>query len=84
MRTTCLTRKFYCSVSFARQYITDDLDWAQHISEIASKETKTLDFLCGNLALAPKCKTEVKTHTKTLVRPELKYVAPTWSPYYPN
>ena len=31
--------------------ISDNMDWGQHISEISSKATKTLGFLCRNLAL---------------------------------
>ena len=34
--------------------VTDDLDWGQHINNITSKATKTLDFLRRNLTLAPK------------------------------
>ena len=39
--------------------ISDNMDWGQHISEISSKATKTLGFLCMNLALAPKSTKEV-------------------------
>ena len=59
--------------------ISDNMDWGQHISEISSKETKTLGFLRRNLAFAPKSTKEVAY--KTLVRPKLKYAAPIWSPY---
>ena len=64
LQTTCLTTKFYCSVSFARQYITDYMDWAQHISEISSIDSKTLGVLRRNLVFASKCKKEVITQTK--------------------
>ena len=39
--------------------ISDNMDWGQHISEISSKATKTLGFLCRNLAFAPKSTKEV-------------------------
>ena len=59
--------------------ISDNMDWGQHISEISSKATKTLGFLCRNLAFAPRSTKEVAY--KTLVRPKLEYAAPIWSPY---
>ena len=59
--------------------ISDNMDWGQHISEISSKATKTLCFLCRNLAFAPKNTKEVAY--KTLVNPKLEYAAPIWSPY---
>ena len=59
--------------------ITDDMDWGQHISEISSKETKTLGFLRRNLAFAPRSTKEVAYNS--LVRPKLEYVAHIWSPY---
>ena len=59
--------------------ITDNLDWGQHISEIACKATETMGFLRRNLALAPRNTKEVAY--KTLVRPQLGYAAPVWHPY---
>ena len=59
--------------------ITDDLEWAQHVSEISCKVTKTLGFLRRNLALAPRHTKEVAY--KTLVGPHLEYAAPIWHPY---
>ena len=55
------------------------MDWGQHISEISSKATKTLGFLCRNLAFASPSTKEVAC--KTLVRPKLEYAAPIRSPY---
>ena len=56
------------------------MDWGQHISEISSKETKTLGFLHMNLAFAPKSTKEVAY--KTLVQPsKLEIAAPIWRPY---
>ena len=54
--------------------ITENMDWSQHISDISSKATKTLDFLRRNLAFAPRSSKEVAY--KTLVRPKLEYAAP--------
>ena len=42
--------------------ISDKMDWDQHISEIYSKATKTLDFLRRNFAFAPR--STRKMHTK--------------------
>ena len=47
--------------------ITDNMDWGQHVSEISSKATKILGFLCRNLAFTPRSTKEVAY--KTLVRP---------------
>ena len=55
--------------------ISDNMDWDQHISEISSKATKTLGFLRGNLAFAPRSTKEVAY--KTLVRPKLEPVCST-------
>ena len=56
----------------------EDLDWGQHISEIACKATKTLGFLQRNLASAHRHTKEVAN--KTLVHPQLEYAAPIWHP----
>ena len=58
--------------------ISDNMDWGQHISEISSKATKTLGFLCRNLTSAPRSTKDVAY--KTLIRPQLEYAAPIWSP----
>ena len=55
------------------------MDWGQHVSEISSKATKTLGFLCRNLAFAPRSTKEVAY--KTLVRPKLEYAVPVCSPH---
>ena len=58
--------------------ITDNINnWGQHVSEISSKAAKTLGFLRGSLAFAPRSTKEVAY--KTLVRPKLEYTAPIWS-----
>ena len=42
------------SAKYLGVQITDDLAWGQHINEITSKATKTLGFLCRNMAFAPR------------------------------
>ena len=42
------------SVKYLGITITDNMDWGQHVSEISSKATKSLGFLCRNLAFAPR------------------------------
>ena len=60
--------------------ITDDLEWGQHINNITSKATKTLGFLRRNLAFAPK---DIKAAAyKAVVRPQLEYAAPVWTPHH--
>ena len=34
--------------------IIDNMDWGQHILENSSRATKTLDFLCRDLAFVPR------------------------------
>ena len=59
--------------------ITDNMNWGLHVSEISSKATKTLGFLRGNMAYAPRSTKEVAY--KILVWPKLEYAAPIWSPH---
>ena len=68
------------SAKYLGMTITDNLDWGRHVSEISCKATKTMGFLCRNLALAPRHTKEVAY--KTLVRPQLEYAAPIWNPYH--
>ena len=49
--------------------ITDNMDWGYHVSEISYKATKTLGFLCRNLAYVAKSTKEVAY--KTLVQPKV-------------
>ena len=60
--------------------ISVNMDWGQHISEISSKATKTLGFLCRNLAFAPKSTKEVAY--KNLIQPKIEYAAPNWSLFF--
>ena len=68
------------SAKYLGVQITDDLDWGQHINEITSKATKTLGFLCRNMAFAPR-ETKAAAY-KTLIRPKLEYAAPVWMPHH--
>ena len=65
------------SAKYIGMTITENMDLGQHISDISSKATKTLGFLCRNLAFAPR-----STDLKRLHTPSLEYAAPIWSPYY--
>ena len=65
------------SVFTCNRVITDNLSWRQHVS---CKATKTMGFLRHNLALTPRHTKEVAY--KTLVRPQLEYAAPIWTPYH--
>ena len=67
------------SIKYLSITTAENMDWSQHISDISSKATKTLDFLRRNLAFAPRSTKEVAY--KTLVHPKLEYAAPIWSPY---
>ena len=62
--------------------IADNLDWGQHISEIACKATKTMGFIRCNLALAGTFRNTKEFAYKTLVRPQLECAAPVWHPYH--
>ena len=59
--------------------ITENMDFGQHISVISSKATKTLGFLLGDLAFAPR--STKKVSYKTLVHFKLEYAAHIWSTY---
>ena len=70
----------FSSAKYLGITITDDLDWAQHISEISFKATKKLGFLRRKLELAPRHTKEVAY--KTLFRPKLEYAVPIWHLYH--
>jgi len=60
--------------------LNKSLSWSPHISTVASKATKTLNFLKRNLS---NCSKEVKASAYlTLVRPQLEYASAVWDPYY--
>ena len=68
------------SAKYLGVQIIDDLEWGQHINEITSKATKTLGFLCRNMAFALR-ETKAAAY-KTLIRPKLEYAAPVWMPHH--
>ena len=56
------------------------LSWSSHISTIAAKATKTLNFLKRNLS---SCSQRVKKSAYiTMVRPQMEYASAVWDPYY--
>ena len=52
--------------------ISDNTDWSQHISEISFKATKTLGFLRGNLAFAPKSRDSVWRRPSDIVQKQFQ------------
>ena len=59
--------------------ITEDLNWATHIANIASKANRTLGFLRRNLKVGSK---KIKEQAyNTLVRPSMEFASPVWDPY---
>ena len=81
MTTLCIrqTLENVLSVKYLGITITENMHWGQHISDIASKATKTLGFLRRNLAFASRSTKEVAY--KSLLRNKLEYAAPIWSTY---
>ena len=60
--------------------INKSLSWSSHISTIAAKATKTLNFLKRNLS---SCSQRVKKSAYiTMVRPQMEYASAVWDPYY--
>ena len=58
--------------------ISDDLSWHKHVDAVATKTSRTLGFLQGNLG---EYTMEVKSTAYTsLVRPLLEYASPAWDP----
>ncbi len=59
--------------------ISNDLTWNSHIDNITKKANQTLNFPRRNI----KVHSEPLKYTayKTLVRPQLEYSAPVWSPH---
>ena len=56
-----------------------DLRWNTHVSNVCTKENRTLGFLRRNLSSCPQ---DVKeTAYKGLVRPVLEYASPVWDPH---
>ena len=59
--------------------ISDDLSWHKHINSMTQKANKTLGFLRRNLKVTSE--NLKSTAYKTLVRPQLEYCSPIWSPH---
>ena len=62
--------------------ISNDLSWANHISNITAKANRTIGFLMRNIHACPK---EVKEAAyTTLVRPSIEYASAVWEPFNKN
>ena len=62
--------------------ISNDLNWANHISNITAKVNRTIGFLRRIIQACPK---EVKEAAYiTLVRPSIKYASAVWDPFNKN
>ncbi len=59
--------------------ISNDLTWNTHIENITKKANQTLGFLRRNIKVHSE--PLKSTAYKTLVRPQLEYCSPVWSPY---
>ena len=58
--------------------ISKDLSWNTHINNITSTANKTLGFVKRNVVTRNK---DIKTMAYSLVRPQVEYASPVWSPY---
>ena len=73
------------TVAIATQYkcagiiFTANLSWSQHITSVSAKASKSLGYLRRNLRHAPA--NVRKLAYLTLVRPQLEYASPIWSPH---
>ena len=62
--------------------ITNDMSWANHISNITAKANRTIGFLRRNIHACPKV---VKAAAYiTLVRPSIEYASTVWDPFNKN
>ena len=63
----------------AAKYLSKDLSWNTHINNITSTASKTLGFVKRNVVTKNK---DIKTMAyNSLVRPQVEYASPVWSPY---
>jgi len=60
-------------------FISNKLNWKDHIHQITSKANRTLGFIRRNFYTCPKATKEAAY--KALVRPLLEYSSATWDPY---
>ena len=63
-------------------YLSDDLQWNEHIKTISNKANKTLGFLKRNSIHCPPRTKE--TAYKALVHPTLEYCSSVWDPHTEN
>ena len=68
--------------SYLGVILDNKLSWSPHISNIAAKANRTLNFLKRNLSC---CSSNIKaTAYLTIVRPSMEYAAVIWDPYHHN
>ena len=68
--------------SYLGVILDNKLSWSPHISNIAAKANRTLNFLKCNLSC---CSSNIKaTAYLTIVRPSMEYAAVIWDPYHHN
>ena len=60
--------------------LDDHLSWSTHVTSVANKATRMLNFLKRHLS---KCSSHVKASAYLLmVRPVMEYASVVWDPYY--
>ena len=59
--------------------ISHDLKWNHHVQNVTTKANRTLGYIRRNIRT--KHKGIRQTATQTLVRPQLEYASPVWSPH---
>ena len=80
MHVVTLMHYFYHHHAYLGVLIDKTLSWSPHVSSVASKASRTLNFLKRNLS---KCSTEVKASAYlTMVRPQMEYASAVWNPYH--
>ena len=57
----------------------NDLKWNHHVQNVTTKANRTLGYIRRNIRT--KHKSIRQTTYQTLVRPQLKYASPVWSPH---
>lgn len=58
--------------------LSSDMSWTEHIKNVSNKANKTLGFILRNIKTKNQKVREMAY--KTLVRPQLEYASPVWSP----
>ena len=71
----------YCNTfTYLGITVSSDLSWSNHINNIATKATNTLNFIKRNIYFLD-ATTKSKAYL-SLVRPHLEYSSAAWDPYY--